>query len=103
MPRKKKPVEEPDDIIEPDEFETPKAEKVKGSTRDGPRYVVWELDPKRSYKGCSVFVCVYETEKLADAKEKCTVFSKETERLTKIWDRLDQRDVFETKPQSPTK
>lgn len=99
---RKKPVKEPDDefLDHIDVVETP---KVKGSTRDGPRYVVWEFDPKRSYKGCSVFVCVYETEKLADAKEKCTVFSGETERLTKIWDRLDQRDVFETKPKSPSK
>lgn len=78
--------EDEEEIVEPED-EVP---AIKGSTRSGPRYAVWELDEKQSSLGCSHYRLVLQTEKLSEAKAK---FAESTTGCV-VADRLDHCDIL---------
>lgn len=101
MGRKRKQpevIEQDDEIIAPDEELSAPFEKPEGSTRDGPRFSV----SVASEKVDSLFLRVFETEKLEQAKVRAVEEVEKTKRECIIFDRLDQRICFRQKPDGTT-
>jgi len=84
-------------IEEEEEEERPQL-GASGSTRDGPRYVVYVFNPKLSSPGTKVYYRIFESEDYDKTKEESIETALELNVETHVYDRLEMTTLFTFDP-----